>query len=253
MQYVRRCLGKEDKYSRVSAEEAGQLEAGKPKNSQLKTLKQLLPYLWPKGEVLIRLCVLASLTLMLLAKLCTISSPLAYKYAVDILSNDDTINHSVVNNDDLGDGDKDPSDAIDNIPITQSSIIYPVWCILLYGLLQYLGKFCADLRDTIFIRVTNHALKSSAIKTFDHLHSLSLKFHLHRQTGGVLRAIDRGTQGIQFLLTFVLFNIGPTILEICMVAVVLFYLYPIWFSLITLATMFTYIFFTLSITQVSSF
>ena len=128
--------------------------------------------------------------------------------------------------------------------------MYPVGWVLLYGILKFCSSFLGDLRDTVFVNVTQHALRTTALRTFEHLHQLSLRFHLQRQTGGVLRAIERGTEGISFILTFVLFNIAPTLLEIIFVCLILAYLYPIWFALITFTTMIIYITLTLSITQV---
>jgi len=231
-------------------------EEGKPKEKQTKTHSRvvltLLPYLWPKGEWKVRLSVVVALILMLLSKICTVATPIAYKHAVDILTTDDTINQvknsTVVDYYEEENSQSLADDLYDTL-IENSGIVFPVYWILCYGVLKFFSKTFADLRDTVFVRVTQAALRSAAIETFEHLHQLSLRFHLHRQTGGVLRAIERGTQGISFLLTFVLFNIGPTILEIIMVCCILLYLYTFWFALITLVTMTLYIVSTLSITQ----
>ena len=197
---------------------------------------------------------------MLMGKLCTVATPLAYKHAVDTL----TADSEVINNQEmLSDLANDTAIAYETTrnmtssywasstieEVMDSKIVFPVGWILLYGLLRFFAGSCNDLRDTVFVRVTQHALRTTALETFKHLHGLSIRYHLHRQTGGVLRAIERGTQGVSFLLTFVLFNIGPTMLEICMVVVVLLYLYEIWFGIITLITMVVYIAFTLGITQ----
>lgn len=246
----------------LSAEEEGKGKGFKQTKTHTRVLLTLLPYLWPKGEWAVRISVVVSLTLMLLAKICTVAIPICYKNAVDILTQDDAINSAQNdldsfenNNSTLVDDYKSENSAnyYDTLIPSSNDIIFPVYWILVYGLLKFLTKLFSDLRDTVFVRVTQHALCSAALETFNHLHRLSLKFHLHRQTGGVLRAIERGTQGISFLLTFVLFNIGPTILEIIMVCCILLYLYTFWFALITFVTMVIYIASTLGITQVNIF
>jgi len=245
-------IGKKKKtYEKVGvddliAEEEAQFKKTK---THTRVILTLLPYLWPK-EWVVRISVIVSLILMLLAKLCTVATPLAYKQAVDILTTDDTIN-SETNTTLLYNEDETSYEigTVYDTLIKTNTIIFPVYYILAYGILKFFSKSFADLRDTVFVRVTQNALRSAAIETFEHLHQLSLKFHLHRQTGGVLRAIERGTQGISFLLTFVLFNIGPTLLEIVMVCSILLYLYTFWFALITFTTMALYITLTLSITQ----
>jgi len=221
-------------------------EEKKPK-THTRVLLTLLPYLWPQGEWAVRASVVVALTLMLLAKLCTVAIPITYKNAVDILTTDDALTHTQQMADATNTTrgyDDDPYETL-----VDANIIFPWGWILAYGVLKFLSKTCADLRDTVFVRVTQAALRSAALNTFEHLHQLSLRFHLHRQTGGVLRAIERGTSGISFLLTFVLFNIGPTLLEIVMVCCILLYLYSAWFAVITFVTMTLYIATTLGVTQ----
>lgn len=242
---------KKDAYSRVPLVDLGAEEAQLPvKEKKPKThtrvLLTLLPYLWPKGEWAARASVVVSLTLMLLAKLCTVVIPITYKHAVDILTTDDALVHT------QSLAQASNSTLYDDQPYEneiQGDIIFPWGWILAYGILKFSSKTFADLRDTVFVRVTQAALRSAALETFEHLHQLSLRFHLHRQTGGVLRAIERGTSSISFLLTFVLFNIGPTLLEIGMVCCILLYLYSAWFALITFVTMALYIATTLGVTQ----
>ena len=254
-------------YERVGLEDLSSEEEGikveeKKKQTHTRVLLTLMPYLWPKGDWAVRVSVVVSLALMVLGKLCTVSIPLVYRNAVDILTQDDNINHdlSAVNSTLTPGAVEDGYDVrylihllihSDHLQISQaaSEIIFPFGWILLYGILKFSTNTCADLRDTVFIRVTQSALRSAALNTFQHLHQLSLRFHLHRQTGGILRAIERGTQGISFLLTFVLFNIGPTLLEIVMVCTIMLYLYTFWFALITFSTMVLYVVVTLSITQ----
>lgn len=112
-----------------------------------------------------------------------------------------------------------------------------------------MAQFFAELRDFIFIRVAQYAKRVIGLNVFKHLHALSLRFHLERQTGGLSRVIERGTNGIQFILGFTLFNILPTLLEIVLVTAVLFYMYDSSFAIVTFLTIFTYITFTLLITE----
>jgi ATP-binding cassette subfamily B protein len=121
--------------------------------------------------------------------------------------------------------------------------------IVAYGLLRLLSTLFGELRDALFAKVTQRAIRRVALQVFEHLHSLSLRFHLERQTGGVSRDIERGTRGISFLLTFLLFNILPTLLEIGLVAAILFVKYDPLFAIITFVTLAAYIVFTLVVTE----
>jgi ATP-binding cassette subfamily B protein len=125
----------------------------------------------------------------------------------------------------------------------------PVSLIVGYGLLRLFSTLFGELRDAVFAKVTQRAIRRVALQVFEHLHSLSLRFHLDRQTGGVSRDIERGTRGIGFLLNFMLFNILPTFLEIGLVAAILLHKYSVWFALITFVTLIVYIAFTLFVTE----
>ena len=125
----------------------------------------------------------------------------------------------------------------------------PIFLIVGYGLLRLLSTLFGELRDAVFAKVTQRAIRRVALRVFEHLHSLSLRFHLDRQTGGVSRDIERGTRGIGFLLNFTLFNILPTLLEIALVAAILFSKYNVWFAVITFVTLVVYVAFTLFITE----
>ena len=189
---------------------------GKPPSRQndWKTIKSLLPYLWEfRGRVVLALIFLA------LAKVATVSVPLVLKDVVDALS---------------------PSNAM---------LTLPVFLLVAYGLLRLANSSFGELRDMVFAKVTQRSIRRVALKVFEHLHNLSLRFHLERQTGGMSRDIERGTAGIRFLLNFMLFNILPTILEIGFVTVILLVKYDPWFCVITLATLVVYIVFTLFVTE----
>ena len=138
---------------------------------------------------------------------------------------------------------------VDAMSLPQAMLAVPVMLILAYGLLRLLSSAFGELRDALFAKVTQRAIRRVALQVFEHLHSLSLRFHLDRQTGGVSRDIERGTRGISFLLTFMLFNILPTLLEIFLVAAILFVKYDPWFAIITFVTLGAYIVFTLVVTE----
>ncbi len=180
-----------------------------------QTIRSLLPYLWEfKGRVVV------AMVLLVAAKLANVMVPLALKQLVDAL-------------------DKS----------THTLLLVPIWLIIGYGVLRLFSTLFGELRDAVFAKVTQRAIRRVALKVFEHLHSLSLRFHLDRQTGGVSRDIERGTRGISFLLNFTLFNILPTLLEIGLVAVILLKKYDAWFAIITFVTLIIYIAFTLFITE----
>ncbi|MFA6903577.1 MAG: ABC transporter ATP-binding protein/permease [Gallionellaceae bacterium] len=178
------------------------------------TIRTLLPYLLEfKGRVVL------AVVLLVLAKLANVAVPLALKEIVDVM------NHP------------------------QAALAVPVVLVVAYGLLRLFSTLFGELRDAVFAKVTQRAIRQVALQVFTHLHSLSLRFHLDRQTGGISRDIERGTKGISFLLTFLLFNILPTLLEIALVALILFSKYSVWFAVITFATLVVYIVYTLAITE----
>ncbi len=179
-----------------------------------QTIRSLLPYLWEfKSRVVI------AMLLLVLAKLANVAIPLALKQIIDAL---------------------DKSHAV---------LVLPVFLIIGYGLLRLFSTLFGELRDAVFAKVTQRAIRRVALQVFEHLHNLSLRFHLDRQTGGVSRDIERGTRGIGFLLNFTLFNILPTLLEIALVAIILLKKYSAWFAVITFITLVIYILFTLFITE----
>ncbi len=190
------------------------LEKPAATRNNLKTIATLLPYLW---EFKVR--VILALSLLVLAKLANVSVPLVLKEIVDTLNQP----HAV--------------------------LVLPVFLLISYGVLRLCSTLFGELRDAIFAKVTQRAIRRVANKVFTHLHSLSLRFHLERQTGGVSRDIERGTRGISFLLNFMLFNILPTLLEIGLVLGILISQYDIWFSIIIFLTLLAYITLTLIVTE----
>lgn len=188
--------------------------------SQLRTLATLLPYLWPKGQSGLRIRVVVALALLVAAKIAIVYVPFIYKAAVDALN-----------------------------VTEQAAIAIPVMLILAYGAARVSSQAFGELRDAVFAKVGQHALRTVALQIFRHLHMLSLRFHLDRRTGGLSRAIERGIKGIDFLLRFTLFNILPTLLEITLVCGILLVNYGWTFSLVTFLAVLGYIAFTLTVTE----
>jgi ABC-type transport system involved in Fe-S cluster assembly fused permease/ATPase subunit len=182
--------------------------------SQWRAALSLFPYVWQyKARVI------GAFVLLIGAKLANVSVPLVLKDIVDGLQNPST------------------------------ALLLPLFLIVLYGLLRFGNTALTELRDGIFARVLQRATRGVIHDVFRQLHTQSLRFHLERRTGGVATEIDRGARSIRFLINFSLFNIIPTLLEILMVAGVLFFKYDPWFGAITLLTLGIYIFFTIVMTN----
>ncbi len=185
-----------------------------PGASQWRAALRLIPYVWQyKGRVT------AAMALLILAKLANVSVPLALKAIVDHL--------------------QDPAVAL----------TLPLFFIVLYGVLRFGNTAFTELRDGLFARVLQRAMRAVVFDVFRHLHAQSLRFHLERRTGGLAADIERGARSIRFLINFSLFNIAPTLLEILMVAGILFAKYDPWFGAITLMTLVVYIGFTVAVTN----
>ncbi|HQV89896.1 MAG TPA: ABC transporter ATP-binding protein/permease, partial [Nitrosomonas sp.] len=138
---------------------------------------------------------------------------------------------------------------VDALDQPRAMLVLPVFLLISYGALRFCSTLFGELRDAVFAKVTQRAIRRVANKVFIHLHTLSLRFHLERQTGGVSRDIERGSRGISFLLNFMLFNILPTLLEIGLVLSILMSKYDIWFSIIIFLTLLAYIALTLVVTE----
>lgn len=192
--------------------------------NHFKTLKTLAPYLWPAGRRDLKLRVVIALLLLTAAKIINVYVPFLYKHAVDLLA---------------------PA----NVAGGRAAVFVPVALIIGYALARVASQAFGELRDAIFAKVGQHALRRVALVTFRHLHALALRFHLERRTGGLSRAIERGTKGIDFLLRFTLFNILPTLLEIVLVCGVLLAKFNFWFATITFVSVVGYIIFTLVVTE----
>ncbi|QAU35773.1 ABC transporter ATP-binding protein/permease [Janthinobacterium sp. 17J80-10] len=182
------------------------------------TIKTLVPYLWAyKGRVMLALVFLVG------AKLANVGVPLVLKQLVDHLT--------------------------PGVDQARALMIMPIGLLLAYGLLRLSTTLFTELREFVFARVTQRAVRTIALKVFRHLHSLSLRFHLNRQTGGMTRDIERGTRGVSSLVSYTLFSILPTLIEISLVIGYLAVQYDIWFSVITATALVTYIAFTVLVTE----
>ena len=192
-----------------------------------ETVKTLLPYLWPKDRRDLRLRVVVSMALLAGAKVMTVMVPVILKYTVDALS----------------------------LPVDQDALAANAWAgvpvllLLAYGAARTIALLFRELQGAIFARVGEYAVREAALRTFEHLHRLSLRFHLDRQTGGLSRAIERGTRGIEFVIRIVLFNVAPTLLEIIMVAMLLWGMLDAGFAIVTMLTIAVYITWTVLITE----
>jgi ABC-type transport system involved in Fe-S cluster assembly fused permease/ATPase subunit len=188
-----------------------------------QTIKTLLPYLWPKDRKDLRWRVVVASISLLAAKSVNVSIPFFLKGAIDRLG--------LV------------------IQGNNQYLTAAIGLTVAYAAARIGQQAFAEFRDFIFARVTQFTQRKIGLQTFEHLHSLSLAFHLDRQTGGLSRVIERGTRGIQTVLQFMLFNILPTIAEVLIVAVVLFFTFGWPFAVITMATIAVYVFYTISITN----
>jgi ATP-binding cassette subfamily B protein len=184
------------------------------KRNEWRVVPTLLPFLWEY-----RWRVAVALLFLVTAKVANVGVPLLMKGIVDELTP------------------------------TQQVLAVPMLLLVAYGVLRFANTLFAELRDMVFVRVAQRAVRRVALNVFRHLHSLSLRFHLNRQTGGMSRDIERGSRGISTLLTYMIFNILPVILEFVLVAVVLFVKFDWRFFAVTLAAVVVYIIFTISITE----
>ena len=189
-----------------------------PRSGDWHTLSRLLPYLWQyKWRVFV------ALGLMVGAKLANVSVPLLLKELIDAMS--------------IKPGDP------------AVVLVVPASLLLGYGALRLMTSAFTELRELVFAKATQGAARSIALQTFEHLHALSLRFHLARQTGGMTRDIERGVRGIESLISYSLYSIVPTLIEVALVLTILAVKFDVWFAWITVAALALYIFFTVRITE----
>ena len=188
-----------------------------------RTINLLAPFLWPKHKKSMKIRVFLAVLCLFLAKAANLGTPPILGYAVDSLTE-----------------------------LSQGINVYmliPLALIISYGIARVAALAFGELRNAIFSKVAQNAITQLTLNTFKHLHSLSLQFHLGRQTGALSKFIDRGTKGVNFLLNYVLFNVIPTIIEIFLVAGILAFIYGLKYALITLITITLYVIVTFTVTQ----
>ncbi|GHE00373.1 metal ABC transporter permease [Defluviimonas sp. 20V17] len=190
----------------------------------LRTIRRVIPYLWPKGETWVKRRVVLALGALVLAKVFSLIIPWFYKGAVDGLANA----HK-------GDG--------------WTLGLGAVGLTVAYGVARLGNVGFGELRDALFVRVGQRALRALALETFTHMHRLSMRYHITRKTGGLSRIIERGVKGVDFLLRFTLFSIGPLLLELIMVTVVFLTLFNVWYAAVVVVTITLYIVFTFKVTE----
>ena len=189
----------------------------------LKTFKLLFPFLWPNKRGDLRRRVSLALICLILAKVASVYTPLILGRSVDSLT--------------------ELSSGINLL------MLIPIALIISYGVVRIASLTFEGMRDALFSKVSQHAIREVSLTIFKHLHSLSLQFHLNRQTGALSKFIDRGTKGIDFLLRYVIFNVVPTFIEIILVTIILLNLYGYFYALITIITITIYVILTFIITQ----
>ncbi|MEQ1648075.1 MAG: ABC transporter ATP-binding protein/permease [Hyphomicrobiaceae bacterium] len=200
-----------------------------PSPKQLQAIDGLLPYVWPKDRPDLQRTVMISLGLMLLAKLVTIMMPFTYKWATDALV--------------AASGGKLP-------PVgTSWFIAAPVLATVIYGVVRITMTLLAQVREGLFAKVAMHAVRSLALSTFDHMHRLSLRFHLERKTGGLTRVLERGRMGIEQITRMLLMVLIPTIVEFVLVLAVCAFEFDWRYVLVITAMIVAYLWFTIKATE----
>jgi ATP-binding cassette, subfamily B, heavy metal transporter len=193
-------------------------------SSGWQTIRRVLPYLWPDGQGWVKRRVVGALLMLVAAKIVSVTTPFIYKQAVDNLAGDNP-------------------DAATIMGLTAVGLT------VAYGLARLGTVAFQELRDAIFVRVGQRALRRLALQTFEHIHALSLRYHITRKTGGLSRIIERGVKGVDFLLRFMLFSIGPLILELAMVAVIFATVFGVSYMLVVVVVITLYVTFTLRVTE----
>ncbi|HMI96289.1 MAG TPA: ABC transporter ATP-binding protein/permease [Micropepsaceae bacterium] len=195
-------------------------EPGLGWRDQLRVLRRVLPLMWPEGEPGLKLRVISAFALIVAAKLVNVTLPLVYKSVIDSL----TTRPNAV-------------------------LVVPIALIIGYGLVRVASSATTEIRDMIFAKVQERALRLISVSVLKHLHDLSLRFHLERQTGGLSRAIERGTESIESLLTYLLFSIAPIILELVLVTAVLWHYLSFALAAATFSVVAGYAVYTAAATQ----
>ena len=189
--------------------------------SALRTIRRVGPYLWPQDNLAVKTRLIVSMLLLVLAKLISAGTPFLYGYTVDSLVS----------------------------PDASLFVIGAIGLIVAYGLVRVLSNGFQQLRDVVFAPVAQRALRSLALETFQHIHNLSMRYHIARRTGGLSRIIERGVKGVEFLLRYLVFSIGPLALELVLLSVFLLWKLDLWYVLVLFGTIVVYVWFTFKVTE----
>ncbi len=187
-------------------------------------IKRVVPYLWPRGETVVKLRVVFAMVALLLSQVIAVYTPLLFAQAVDILT-------------------PETSDVGTFLGLAAVGLT------VAYGFARLATTGFQQLRDVIFTRVGQRALRKLALETFEHIHRLSMRYHITRKTGGLSRIIERGVKGVEFLLRFLLFSVGPLVLQLLMIAGVLFVKFDAWYLVVVVLTIALYVWFTFAVTE----
>ena len=196
-------------------------ESKAERRSGARTIRRVAPYLWPSDQPWVKRRVVYALLALLVGKIVAVGTPLLYKQAVDALANEGV----------------------------SPLMLGAVGLTVAYGMARLLSNGFQQLRDAVFAAVGQRALRALALETFTHIHRLSMRYHLTRKTGGLSRIIERGVKGVDFLLRFLLFSIGPLVLELLMIAGILFFLFDVWYLAVIVLTIAVYVWFTFAVTE----
>ncbi len=191
------------------------------KRSALRTIRRVGLYLWPQDNSAVKTRLIVSMFLLVLAKLVSAGTPFLYGYTVDSLV----------------------------LPDASLFVIGAIGLIIAYGLARVLSNGFQQLRDVVFAPVAQRALRSLALETFQHIHNLSMRYHITRRTGGLSRIIERGVKGVEFLLRYLVFSIGPLALELVLLSVFLLWKLDLWYVLVLFGTIAVYVWFTFKVTE----
>ncbi|MEM6307639.1 MAG: ABC transporter transmembrane domain-containing protein, partial [Pseudomonadota bacterium] len=193
------------------------------RQAELRIILRVLPYIWPDGELWVKIRLIAALSCLIIAKLVGFGTPLLFGYAVDDLS---------------GDGDQGWVFALGAAGLTMA-----------YGTSRLLEVGFAQLQSVIFAKVAQRSLRKIGLQTFQHIHALSLRYHISRKTGGLSRIMERGIKGVAFLLRFLVFSIGPLIFQMVLVCVAMVAFFDWRYLVVIVVAIVAYIWFTMVITE----
>jgi len=214
-----RTTAQADETTEAPEESAAEM-AARERASGLRTIRRVAPYLWPEGRFDLRLRVVLAMVALAGAQGITLVTPMLYKQAVDALGGEAT-----------------------------ALMLGAVGLTVAYGMARIFSIGFNQLRDVLFAAVAQRALRQLALETFEHIHALSMRYHITRKTGGLSRIIERGVKGVEFLLRFMLFSVGPLIIQLLLTAVALFFLFDIWYLVVIVVTIALYVWFTFAVTE----